>query len=67
MGVRLVPLANLADRDDPFQQELPFAVRDLTRLDKAMDGVRERFGTASITRAVLLGRDQGMTVPMLPD
>jgi DNA polymerase IV len=62
-----ISLANLADRDDPFQQELPFAVRDLTRLDKAMDGVRERFGTTSITRAVLLGRDQGMSVPMLPD
>ena len=60
-------LANLADADDPFQPELPFAVRDLTRLDRAMDGVRERFGTTSITRGVLLGRDQGMTVPMLPD
>ncbi len=60
-------LANLADVDDPVQPELPFAIRDLTRLDRAMDGVRERFGTDSITRAVLVGRDQGMTVPMLPD
>jgi DNA polymerase-4 len=32
-----------------------------------MDAVRERFGSASITRAVLLGRDQGLTVPLLPD
>jgi DNA polymerase-4 len=62
-----ISLANLADVDDPFQPELPFAIRDQTRLDRAMDGVRERFGSASITRAVLLGRDQGMTVPMLPD
>ena len=60
-------LANLADVDDPVQPELPFAIHDLTRLDRAMDGVRERFGTDSITRAVLVGRDQGMTVPMLPD
>ncbi len=62
-----ISLANLADIDDPFQPELPFAIRDLTRLDRAMDGVRERFGTASITRAVLLGHDEGMSVPMLPD
>jgi len=62
-----ISLANLADADDPFQPELPFAVRDPTRLDRAMDGVRERFGTTALTRAVLLGRDQGMTVPMLPD
>jgi DNA polymerase-4 len=62
-----ISLANLADADDPFQPELPLALRDLTRLDRAMDGVRERFGSTSITRAVLLGRDQGMTVPMLPD
>ncbi|HEY8302515.1 MAG TPA: DNA polymerase IV [Jatrophihabitans sp.] len=62
-----ISLANLADADDPFQPELPFAVRDPTRVDRAMDGVRERFGTAAITRAVLLGKEQGMTVPMLPD
>jgi DNA polymerase-4 len=62
-----ISLANLADADDPFQPELPFAVRDPTRLDRATDGVRERFGSAAITRAVLLGRDPGMSVPMLPD
>ena len=36
-------------------------------VDDALDGVRERFGSAAITRAVLLGRDQGQTVPLLPD
>jgi DNA polymerase IV len=29
--------------------------------------VRDRFGTAAITRAVLLGRSPGITMPMLPD
>jgi DNA polymerase-4 len=29
--------------------------------------VRERFGTAAITRAVLLGRGQGVAMPLLPD
>jgi DNA polymerase-4 len=29
--------------------------------------VRERFGTAALTRGVLLGRDTGLAVPLLPD
>jgi DNA polymerase-4 len=29
--------------------------------------VRDRFGGAAITRAVLLGRDQGISMPVLPD
>ena len=36
-------------------------------LDAALDEVRERFGSAAITRAVLLGRDRGFTMPLLPD
>jgi DNA polymerase-4 len=46
---------------------LPFGARAPRRIDLAVDGVRERFGTAAITRGVLLGRGEGMTVPMLPD
>jgi DNA polymerase IV len=62
-----ISLANLGNRNDPFQLELPFGLRSPARIDLAVDDVRERFGSASITRGVLLGRDQGMTVPMLPD
>jgi DNA polymerase IV len=29
--------------------------------------VRDRFGTDAITRAVLVGRDTGISVPLLPD
>ena len=36
-------------------------------LDAALDQVRSRFGTKSLTRAVLLGRDTDLGVPMLPD
>ena len=36
-------------------------------LDVALDDVRDKFGTSAVTRAVLLGRDQGITVPLLPD
>jgi DNA polymerase-4 len=36
-------------------------------LDAAVDGVRERYGSQALIRAVLLGRDEGWSVPMLPD
>jgi DNA polymerase IV len=59
-----ITFTNLFD-EGAVQLELPF---DRHRaLDAALDAVRERFGSASITRAVLLGRDEGMTVPLLPD
>jgi DNA polymerase-4 len=34
---------------------------------RSRDIVRDRFGSASITRAVLLGRDNDPSVPLLPD
>ena len=36
-------------------------------LDAALDDVRDRFGSEAITRAVLVGRDPGLSVPLLPD
>jgi DNA polymerase IV len=36
-------------------------------LDEALDEVRRRYGTAAVTRAVLLGRRHGLAVPLLPD
>jgi DNA polymerase-4 len=36
-------------------------------LDAAVDSIRDRFGSASIVRAVLLGRDPGFSMPLLPD
>jgi DNA polymerase-4 len=67
-GITLVgvALANLDDAD-AIQLELPFERRDTCRLDEVLDRVRDRYGTSSITRAVLLGSDQGLTVPLLPD
>jgi DNA polymerase-4 len=67
-GLTLVGIAvgNLCD-DRAVQLVLPFDRRNRAALDAALDEVRERFGSAAVTRAVLLGRDQGMTVPMLPD
>ncbi len=36
-------------------------------LDATLDDVRDRFGSSSIMRAVLLGRDPGVVMPLLPD
>jgi len=49
------------------QLELPFERHDGAALDAALDDVRDRFGSSAVTRAVLLGRDQGISMPLLPD
>lgn len=61
-----VSLANLDDAQ-ARQLELPFASRETSALDPALDSIRERFGKAAVQRAVLLGRSEGMEMPMLPD
>jgi len=61
-----VAVSNL-DNDDAIQLALPFDGHSDGALDAAVDRVRERFGSSAIGRALLIGRDQGLTVPLLPD
>ncbi|MGH3660826.1 MAG: DNA polymerase IV [Micromonosporaceae bacterium] len=61
-----VALGNLTD-DSAIQLALPFERDDASALDGAVDHVRDRFGSTAITRAGLLGRDPGLSVPLLPD
>jgi DNA polymerase-4 len=65
-GVTLVGLSigNL-ENDDAVQLMLPFHHRG--PVDGVVDDVKDRYGSAAITRAVLLGRDEGITMPQLPD
>jgi DNA polymerase-4 len=67
-GLTLVGVAvgNLQS-DRPLQPPLPFDGHSSDALDATLDEVRERFGSKAITRAVLLDRDDGLTVPLLPD
>jgi DNA polymerase-4 len=61
IGVSLTGLEN----DDAVQLALPL---DRQRaLDATLDTVRDRFGTAAITRAALVDRDPGIAMPLLPD
>ncbi|HEX5118864.1 MAG TPA: DNA polymerase IV [Pseudonocardiaceae bacterium] len=61
-----VALSNL-DNADAVQLTLPFDGVDTSALDCTLDSVRDRFGSAAITRAALLKHGEGLTVPLLPD
>jgi DNA polymerase IV len=67
-GLTLVGIAvsSLGD-EDAMQLVLPFDPHSARALDTALDSLRDRFGSAAISRAVQLGRDQGMSIPLLPD
>jgi DNA polymerase-4 len=67
-GVTLVGVAvGSLDDDRAVQLALPFDQYAGGDLDAALDAVRDRFGSSAVTRAVQLGRDQGLSVPLLPD
>lgn len=60
-------VANI-DRCGSQQLELPFGARpDPLAVDAAVDRVRQRYGSAAVTRAAQLNRDLGLEVPHLPD
>jgi DNA polymerase IV len=67
-GLTLVGVAvgNL-ENAPPVQLGLPFRPGSAGELDSALDEVRERFGSSAVTRAVLLGRDRTIAMPLLPD
>jgi DNA polymerase IV len=66
-GITLVgiSLTNLEDTD-PLQLTLTEDWRPHA-LDAALDRVKDRYGSAAVTRAVLVGRDPGISMPLLAD
>jgi len=66
-GITLVgiSLTNL-EAADPVQLTLTEDWRPHA-LDAALDRVKDRYGSAAITRAVLVGRDAGISMPLLAD
>ena len=67
-GITLVGVAlgNLGD-GHAIQLALPFERVRRSALDAALDEIRDRYGSDALTRAVLLGRDQAVAAPLLPD
>ena len=67
-GVTLVGISvsNLEDART-MQLVLPLDELDRSALDAALDAIRDRFGSRAITRGLLVGRDQGWEMPLLPD
>jgi DNA polymerase IV len=67
-GLTLVGVAvgNLQDAS-AVQLALPFDHQSGSELDATVDAVRDRFGSSALTRAVHVGQDPGLSVPLLPD
>jgi DNA polymerase IV len=67
-GLTLIGLAlsNLDDAD-AVQLSLPFDDGTAAALDDTLDDLRDRFGSAAVTRAALLRHGEGLSVPLLPD
>jgi DNA polymerase-4 len=68
-GITLIgiTLTNLEDARAGVQLALKVPPPPPPGLDLVLDEIRDRYGTEAITRAVLLGRDPGLSVPLLPD
>jgi DNA polymerase-4 len=65
-GLTLVGVA-LTNLEEDAVTQLSFPLDRQRALDATLDDLRDRFGPAAVTRAVLLGHHQGLTVPLLPD
>jgi DNA polymerase-4 len=65
-GLTLVGLA-VGNLEDGRLVQLALPLDRQSAIDAALDEVRDRFGTASVTRAVLLGRDPGLSMPLLDE
>ena len=65
-GLTLIGIA-LTNLEDGAGRQLTLPFDRARELDATLDSVRERFGSGAITRGVLVGRDPGISVPLLPD
>ncbi len=65
-GLTLIGIT-LTNLTDVGAVQLVLPLDRARELDAVVDKVRDRFGTKAITRGVLVGRDPGIWVPLLPD
>ena len=64
-----ITISGLVDVTGEEQLELPLFAAEAAAgsIDLALDRVRDRFGSSSVKRAVLVGRHVGLEMPTLPD
>ena len=70
IGVSISGLSDAATEQLELPLEWPGpdgAARRASVLDGALDRVLDKYGAGAITRAVLLGSETGLEVPLLPD
>jgi DNA polymerase IV len=65
-GITLVGITICGLEHGSLQLTLPLDGRDGDALDATLDDVRDRFGTAAITRAVLLDADPALSAWLMP-
>lgn len=66
-GLTLIGISVSGFDGESVQLELPLDRRPEAQLDSTLDDLRARFGSASVMRGSLVGRDVGFSVPLLPD
>ncbi|WP_062299949.1 DNA polymerase IV [Demequina maris] len=67
IGVSLAQLTSTGTVQPELEIDWNDGARIDTALDTALDAVRDRFGSAAVTRAALIGRDPGLSAPRLPE
>ncbi|HVV57381.1 MAG TPA: DNA polymerase IV [Gaiellaceae bacterium] len=65
-GLTLIGIS-VASLEDADRIQLALQLDPSEALDAAVDQVRDRFGAGSLTRGVLVGRPEGIAMPLLPD
>ncbi|AXT84582.1 DNA polymerase IV [Aeromicrobium sp. A1-2] len=66
-GITLIGVSVGSLDDSPAQLALPLDVTASAELDDAIDAVRGKYGSASLKRAVQIGRRDPIAAPLLPD
>ncbi|MCM3779657.1 DNA polymerase IV [Microbacterium hydrocarbonoxydans] len=67
-GITLIGISlSHLDSADRAPAELPFDDEGGQQLDSVLDAVRDRFGSASLSRATQVGRDPGWSSSVLPE
>jgi DNA polymerase-4 len=66
-GITLIGVSVGSLDDEPEQLALPLDVTNGSEIDSVIDAVRDKYGSKALRRAVQLGGQDHLAVPLLPD